>query len=57
MKTTDYISNSMDRLPKGYIFTYADFISEVNKKEAVIKTLNRMVSQNNSQTVNDYLAS
>ena len=43
MKTSEYISFTIDRLPKGYIFTYADFITEVNKKEAVIKALNRMV--------------
>lgn len=30
-------------MPKGYVFTYADFITEVSKKEAVIKALNRMV--------------
>ncbi|MBK3516200.1 DUF6088 family protein [Carboxylicivirga marina] len=43
MKTTEYIANTIDRLPKGYIFTYADFITEVNKREAIIKALNRMV--------------
>lgn len=43
MKVTDYIVNRIDRLPKGYVFTYADFTTEVNKKEAVIKALNRMV--------------
>ncbi len=43
MKTSEYISFTIDRLPKGYIFTYADFTTEVNKKEAVIKALNRMV--------------
>lgn len=43
MKTSQYISFTIDRLPKGYIFTYADFITEVNKKEAVIKALNRIV--------------
>lgn len=42
MKTSEYISFTVDRLPKGYIFTYADFVTEVNKKEAVIKALNRM---------------
>jgi hypothetical protein len=42
MKITDLIANSIDRLPKGYIFTYADLTNEVNKKEAVIKALNRM---------------
>lgn len=44
MKITEYISFTIDRLPKGYIFTYADFNTEVNKKEAVIKALNRMVT-------------
>lgn len=43
MKTPEYIVLTIDRLPKGYVFTYADFIAEVNKKEAVIKALNRMV--------------
>jgi len=43
MKTTDYIAYTIDRLPKGYVFTYADFVTKVNKKEAVIKALNRMV--------------
>src|SRR5690606_29431044 len=31
-------------LPKGYVFTYADFINEVNNKEAIIKALNRMTA-------------
>ena len=43
MKVTDNIRNKIDRLPKGYIFTYGDFIIDVKKKEAVIKALNRMV--------------
>ncbi len=43
MKVSDYIATTIDRLPKGYVFTYADFGTEVNKKEAVIKALNRMV--------------
>lgn len=42
MKTTEYIANTIDRLPKGYVFTYTDFTTEVNKKQAVIKALNRM---------------
>ena len=42
MKVSDYIASTIDRLPKGYVFTYIDFTTEVNKKEAVIKTLNRM---------------
>lgn len=43
MKVTEYIRNTIDRLPKGYVFTYEDFYIDVNKKEAIIKALNRMV--------------
>ncbi len=43
LKTTDYIANTINRFPKGYVFTYEDFSIEVRKKEAVIKALNRMV--------------
>ena len=43
MKITDYIANSLDRLPKEYEFTYADFLDEVISKEAALKALNRMV--------------
>ena len=42
MKTSDYIVDKINKLPKGYVFTYIDFITEVNKREAVIKHLNRM---------------
>lgn len=42
MKITDYLVYSIDRLPRGYVFTYDDFIAEVKSKEAVIKALNRM---------------
>ena len=44
MKTVDYIIYKIERLPKGYVFTYIDFITEVNQKEAVIKALNRMAA-------------
>jgi Family of unknown function (DUF6088) len=44
MKTPEYITFIINRLPKGYVFTYTDFLTEVNKKEAVIKALNRMVA-------------
>lgn len=44
MKVAEYINNTIDRLPKGYVFTYADFNTEVNQKEAVIKALNRLVA-------------
>lgn len=43
MKTAEYIAYTIDRFPKGYVFTYTDFTAEVKKKEAVIKALNRMV--------------
>lgn len=33
--------SSIDRLPKGFVFTYEDFIGDVNKKEAIIKAVNR----------------
>lgn len=46
MKTTVYIENKINRLPNGYVFTYRDFINEVNSKEAVIKCLNRMAASN-----------
>lgn len=44
MKTSDNIAFTIDRLPKGYVFTYVDFTTEVNKKEAIIKALNRMTA-------------
>ena len=46
MKVTEHIEFKIDRLPKGYVFTYDEFITEVSKKEAVIKALNRMVAVN-----------
>lgn len=44
MKSTEYIKVTIDKLPKGYVFTYGDFITEVNRKEAVIKSLNRLAA-------------
>ena len=44
MKSVDNIIYKIERLPKGYIFTYTDFTTEVSKKEAVIKALNRMAA-------------
>jgi hypothetical protein len=44
MNITKYITNSIARLPKGYVFTYADFINKVKNKEAVIKALNRLAA-------------
>ncbi len=43
MNIAEYIRNRIDRLPKGYIFTYEDFDADVKKKEAIVKALNRMV--------------
>ncbi len=43
MKISEYIASTIGRLPKGYVFTYSDFDTEANKKEAVIKALNRLV--------------
>jgi hypothetical protein len=44
MKITEYIALTTDRLPKGYVFTYTSFTTEVSQKQAVIKALNRMVA-------------
>lgn len=44
MKVSEYISFAIDRLPKGYIFTYSDFATEQNSKEAIIKALNRLAT-------------
>jgi len=44
MKISDYIAFTIDRFPKGYVFTYTDFELVVNQKEAVIKALNRMAA-------------
>ena len=41
-ETTDYINDTINRLPKGYVFTYTDLTTKVHKKEAIIKALNRM---------------
>lgn len=42
MSVTYILRNKIDRLPKGYVFTYEDFDIDVKKKEAIIKALNRM---------------
>lgn len=44
MKVSENIAFTIDRLPKGYIFTYSDFETEVNSKEAIIKALNRLAT-------------
>ncbi|MHC5354498.1 type IV toxin-antitoxin system AbiEi family antitoxin domain-containing protein [Myroides sp. LJL115] len=47
MKPTDIIQDKINKLPKGYIFTYRDFIEEVNISfEALVKYLNRLADNN-----------
>lgn len=41
-KTTDIIRDKIHRMPRGHVFTYSDFIDEVESKQAVVKALNRM---------------
>ena len=45
MKISEYILFKIDRLPNGHVFTYLDFNTEVNQKEATIKALNRLVAK------------
>ncbi len=42
MKVADYVLNTINKFPYGYVFTYQDFINKVKNKEAIIKALNRM---------------
>ena len=42
MKTSDYIVNTINRFPRGFVFTYEEFSKQVESKEAIIKALNRM---------------
>lgn len=47
MKGTDYILDKINRIPKGYVFTYKDFIDEVDLSfEAIVKFLNRLAQSN-----------
>ncbi|HBB91359.1 MAG: hypothetical protein A2X22_09825 [Bacteroidetes bacterium GWF2_49_14] len=45
MKTSDIVSDRINRLPIGYIFTYSDIFPEVNNPGALIKALSRLVMQ------------
>lgn len=45
MKVSEYISSTIYRLPKGYIFTYSDFDTDQKSKEAIIKALNRLAAK------------
>lgn len=44
MKIAELVASQIERFPNGYVFTYSNFSISEEKKEAVIKTLNRMVS-------------
>lgn len=44
MSTARDIMITIDRFPRGYVFTYGDFEADVRKREAVIKALNRMAA-------------
>lgn len=44
MKHTEYIRNIINRFPKGYVFTYSDFVKQVKSKEALVKALNRLAA-------------
>ncbi len=44
MRTTEFVASSVERLPKGCVFTYANFVSDPKQKEAIIKALNHMVA-------------
>lgn len=44
MSTSETIASRLDRLPKGYVFSYRDFFEEVKQREALIKALNRMAA-------------
>ena len=44
MKTSNFISSEISRLPQSTIFTYKDFIKEGSSREAIIKALNRKVA-------------
>jgi len=51
MNNAEIIRTLVDRLPKGYIFTYSDILYDVNKMESVVKTLNRLVYSGKIQKI------
>jgi hypothetical protein len=44
MNTAKSISSTINKLRKGYVFSYSDLPIDVNQKDAAIKALNRMVA-------------
>ena len=51
MNNAEIIRSMVDRLPRGYIFTYSDILYDVNKMESVVKTLNRLVYSGKIQKI------
>lgn len=43
VKVIENIEDKINKLPKGFVFTYVDFLQKEDEKEAIIKALNRMV--------------
>ena len=50
MKATEFITYMIQRLPKGHVFTYEDFITPESSKESIVKVLKKV-----SHTLNMYL--
>lgn len=44
MKIADVIRSKIGRFAKGYVFTYTDFIDEVESREGLVKALNRLAA-------------
>lgn len=44
MRTSDYIVSVINKFPKGYVFTYSDFSTEMKSEQAIIKALNRLAA-------------
>ena len=51
MKGSEYNRITIDRLPKANVFTYKDFDIDVNKKEAIVKALNRMANSDKIERI------
>lgn len=43
MKVAEYVAHTISWFPFGCVFTYVDFTTEVNQKEAAIKAPNCLV--------------
>jgi hypothetical protein len=50
MKATEFITYMIQRLPKGHVFTYEDFITPESTKESIVKVLKKV-----SHTLSIYL--